>query len=321
MSSIRNLWVKESPRPMAVGEAKAFVFDFSEIGADSDDVSVPSLTAYDHDGTGVSSTMLTGSNTPAGKLVTAKLFTPSAADIYRLVMAVTITGNTVIQALDVEVESLIPGMVLGEGYATVLELRGALPDSGISSAYDILLTDLIRRASRALDRYTKWEAGSFARASTDEETRYYDGSGGSQQWIDPYVVAPSLLAVSESGGLASSDYTSYPSTDWFVWPPNAAAKGEPYYRIDLDTLNGNKQVFYKYPKSVKVTAPFGHSLASAIPDEIVQATVIQAARWFKRGQQAFQDTSAIVELGQLRYTQKLDPDVAEIIDHFKRVVV
>src|SRR3990167_1497875 len=99
MSSIRNLWVKASPRTMAVGEAKAFVFDFSEIGADSDDVSVPSLTAYDHDGTDVSSTMRTGSTTPAGKLVTAKLFTPSAADIYRVVVAVTIAGNTVIQAL------------------------------------------------------------------------------------------------------------------------------------------------------------------------------------------------------------------------------
>ena len=50
------------------------------------------------------------------------------------------------------------------------------------------------------------------------------------------------------------------------------------------------------------------------PDEIKQATIIQAMRWFKRGQQAFSDTGAVLELGQLRYTQKLDPDVALILE-------
>ena len=49
------------------------------------------------------------------------------------------------------------------------------------------------------------------------------------------------------------------------------------------------------------------------------ATIIQASRWFKRGQQAFQDTGAVVELGQLRYTQKLDPDVAALLGFLRRV--
>jgi hypothetical protein len=319
MTNIQNLWVRESPKGMAVGEAKSFIFDFADIGTPSTDE--PVYTAYDHDGTDVSDTMLSGTNSISGTQVTGKLFTPSAADTYRLVMQVVISGNTVQQALDTVVESLIPSMVLGDGYATVIELRDALADSGLDAAYDGTLARLILRASRALDRYTKWEPGSFARASTDEDIRYYDGSGNSQQWLDPFVAAPSLLAVSESGGLADSDYTTYPSTDWFVWPPNAAQKGEPYYRIDLDIINGAQSIFYRYPKSVKVTAPFGYSLSTAIPDEIVQATIIQATRWFKRGQQAYQDTGAIVELGQLTYTKRLDPEVAEIIDHFKRVSV
>jgi hypothetical protein len=49
--------------------------------------------------------------------------------------------------------------------------------------------------------------------------------------------------------------------------------------------------------------------------------VIQVVRWFKRSQQAFQDVGAIVELGQLRYVQRLDPDVQTIIQHLTRVAV
>lgn len=318
MSNVSNLWVKESPKGMVVGEKKSFIFEFEDVGTPA---SVDSYTAYDHDGTDVSSTMLSGANSISGTQVTAKLFTPTPADTYRLVMAVVISGNTVLQALDVVVESLVPAMILTDGYATVIELRDALADSGLDAAYDSTLIDLIRRASRAIDRYTKWEPGSFARPSTDEDTRYYKGSGNNQQWIDPYVATPSLLAVSESGSLADSDYTTYSDSDWFVWPPNAAQIGAPYLRIDLDVLNGNKNTFYSYPKSVKVTVPFGHSLDTNIPDEIVQATIIQASRWFKRGQQAFQDTGAITDLGQLRYTKRLDPEIAEIIDHFKRVII
>lgn len=40
---------------------------------------------------------------------------------------------------------------------------------------------------------------------------------------------------------------------------------------------------------------------------------IQAVRWFKRAQQAFQDVSAAIELGQLTYAQELDPDLRSML--------
>ena len=40
---------------------------------------------------------------------------------------------------------------------------------------------------------------------------------------------------------------------------------------------------------------------------------IQAARWFKRAQQAFQDVSAAIEMGQLTYAQELDPDIRSML--------
>jgi hypothetical protein len=57
-----------------------------------------------------------------------------------------------------------------------------------------------------------------------------------------------------------------------------------------------------------------HAKAATIsiwrPDSLVkQATIAQALRWFKRGQQAFQDTGGVAELGQITYTKRLDPEI------------
>ena len=61
-----------------------------------------------------------------------------------------------------------------------------------------------------------------------------------------------------------------------LWPYNALDNGEPYTRLVIDNLNGSKSVWYEYPKSVKIVGKFGYSAAP--PDDVVQATIIQAAR-------------------------------------------
>lgn len=199
-------------------------------------------------------------------------------------------------------------------YCTVTELKAALVDSGLASStdYDDLLTNTITRASRLIDKETKREGGAFYNVT--ETTRYFDGSGAACQYIDEITAAPSYVGISESGGVASTDYATLSSSDYFLWPDNET----PYKRIDLDTINGAYSTFYRYRRGVKITAAFGYS--QSVPDDIKQATIIQAARLYKRGQQGYQDTGAIAELGQLRYT-KLDPDVMEIIAHYRRVTV
>jgi hypothetical protein len=39
------------------------------------------------------------------------------------------------------------------------------------------------------------------------------------------------------------------------------------------------------------------------------------AKAFKRGMQMYQDTGAVVELGQLTYTLAIDPEVERILKH------
>lgn len=62
------------------------------------------------------------------------------------------------------------------------------------------------------------------------------------------------------------------------------------------------------------TTAASHAIGTRVdiwrPDDLVrQATLIQAVRWFKRAQSAFQDVAAAAELGQLAFARKIDPDV------------
>lgn len=196
-------------------------------------------------------------------------------------------------------------------YCTAAEVKAVMPDSFTTTDtdYDTLLGTLASRASRAIDRFCKRDSGAFY-ADTDE-TRYFDGSGTDELLIDELAAAPTSLSVAEDG----INYTDWTTEDYILWPYNRT----PYTRILVDMMNGAKSIFPKFPRAVKIVGKFGYSVA--VPEEIKQATIIQAIRWFKRGQQAYQDTGAIVELGQLKYTQAVDPDVAMMIEHFKQVVI
>lgn len=71
-------------------------------------------------------------------------------------------------------------------------------------------------------------------------------------------------------------------------------------------------------RAVNGTTAATHALSTAIsvyrPEEPAShATIIQAGRLFKRGQQAFADAGANFELGQLNYVKGLDPEAQAIL--------
>jgi hypothetical protein len=213
---------------------------------------------------------------------------------------------------------------MANDYTTNTEIKAVMPDTNWSTTYDALLTTIITRASRAIDLFTGREPGAFSvNANT---TRYYDGSGNKILWVDELAELPSTVAVAETGVVDNASgtggtYTVYSTSDYFPWPYNALAERKPFLKLELDQLNGSKYSWYKFPRSVKITGKFGYTTTTSLPPEIVQTTIIQAIRWFKRGQQAYQDVGAIVELGQLRYVQALDPDIKEMIMHLRKVTI
>lgn len=227
---------------------------------------------------------------------------------------------------------------MANNYCTSTEIKDAMPDGNWGSDYDTLLSSLATRASRVIDKWTGRKPGAYYVSS--DTTYFFDGPntsgsqignvyegytnrvGGikthsSQLWVGEMADVPTSVSMALSGDI--TNYTLMSSTDYMCWPYNALSDGVPYLRLDLDMLYGNYKLWYSFPKGIKVVGKFGYS--TTVPEDIKQACVIQASRWFKRGQQGFQDTGAVPELGQLKYTKLLDPDVELMLMHYKRVTI
>jgi len=224
-------------------------------------------------------------------------------------------------------------------YCTASEIKEMMPDGNWGTTYDSILSLLASRASRVVDKWTGRKPGAYYVDA--DSTYYFDGPmkqvsqignsyegyysnrlGGlrtpsSQLWIGEIATSPTSVAMALTGDI--NNYTSLSVADYFCWPYNAPSEGIPYMRLDLNMMYGAYKLWYSFPKGIRVVGKFGFS--AAVPDDIKQACIIQASRWFKRGQQGFQDTGAVNDMGQLRYVKQLDPDVELMLMHYKKVTV
>lgn len=195
-------------------------------------------------------------------------------------------------------------------YVTVQELKEDVPDSPLfdisDETYDTVLGNMVTAASRAIDKFVGGWANYFYPTS-DDATRYFDGNGEEEIYIDPLVSLTSV-AVSESGGRAATDYTTWTlDTDFYVSPYNYSALSQPIQSLVVDNDSGSKGTWGTVRKGVKITGVWGYS--STPPADVEQACKIQAIRWFSRAKQNYQDGGANPTLGEMTYVQQLDPDV------------
>jgi hypothetical protein len=195
-------------------------------------------------------------------------------------------------------------------YCTVAEVKALLPESGldVNFDFDTMLGILVTSASRMIDKEVGVDSNYFATPSSDSSTRYYDGNGRGCVYIGDWQ-SVSAVAVSEEGGLASSDYTAWSSSDYITAPYNVT----PIYELHVDTLNGSKLYFEPYRKAVKVTGVWGYSATP--PADVALAAKIQTVRLFQRSKQMF-STSGAADAGEMNFTA-LDPDVAQIVSHYR----
>jgi len=169
---------------------------------------------------------------------------------------------------------------------------------------DDALKMAITSASRTIDRATGRQFG--ATASVEQRTYELRWSQTRSQWmgdIDDVMTLVGLVVT--VSGAATTDYT--------LFPLNSTERGRPWERIILEsstpaTLGG--------PPTVLVDATFGWS---AIPDTIKQATLTQAARFFKRRDSPY-GVAGSPEFGnELRLLSRLDPDVDLMIRPYRRL--
>ena len=197
-------------------------------------------------------------------------------------------------------------MAITNGYCTLAQVKAGLRIT--DSVDDTLLEMAVESASRAIDSYCNRVFYSTGTAVV----RYYSPQDSYLCDIDDLVSLTSLYTNSDE--TQSSYNIQWTSEDRQLEPLNGLADGQPtpFTRIraigeyTFQTLNGEA--------SVKVTGVFGYS---AVPIAITQASVIQASRIYKRLDSPLGIISG--ELGTMRVGTRLDPDVAQLVDGFRKV--
>lgn len=213
---------------------------------------------------------------------------------------------------------------MANDYATVSELKERAQIA--VETYDSYLQAILDAAAKRIDRFCRRPDGFVADSSASART--YAGSGDPVQWIDE-CVAITQVAVKDAA--TDTTYTAWTTDDWIAGrgdPSNPDFNHTPYQFL-IVTPWGDYSYFtsgrYTWPRgfppdsdslkrnvpTVQVTARWGY--AATVPDDIREATLMLAVRWWKRFQGGMSDTLASGELGSLMYTMRMDPDVAGIL--------
>lgn len=206
-------------------------------------------------------------------------------------------------------------MAITNGYCTLNDVKSALRIPTADTLDDALLEIAVESASRAIDAYCNrvfYNMGS--------SVRYYSATDPYFCSIDDLISITELATAVTSNGNYDTVWANYVNGapgDYQLEPLNAQY---PTDGIESPTTGIRAKWRYLFPTLggnalVRVTGTWGWS---AIPITIKQATVIQASRIFKRNDSPLGVLSA-PDLGYIRVGSKLDPDVAQLIDSYRRV--
>ena len=203
-------------------------------------------------------------------------------------------------------------MAISNGYASLSQIKSALRIASGDATDDALLEMAVESASRLIDAYC---GRNFINAGT--ATRYYNTE-------NPYVVqiddARSIAQVQTSTGL-----DGVYDTTWTLG--TAGGQGDAQPEPINDYLGGVVWPFtrvraigdYTFPtgpeNSIKVTAVFGWP---NIPVTVTQATILQSSRIFARLQSPL-GVAGWGDLGVMRVSRGLDPDVVQLVEGYRRV--
>lgn len=188
-------------------------------------------------------------------------------------------------------------------YATLSAVKAALGSSETTD--DSLLAALITQASRAIDRHCAGFTNSdnyFVRETVTDE------------------VLPAL--VSADGAL-------------FCWPhkPKVESVSALAYRFDpreaWQSVTAAYAVVDGYTVSAGVSERRGKAQVKIsyiggfdpLPDDLVNAAILLAVRFYKEIKSGLTDSIGVAELGTLQYTKALPARVVEMLRPYKRMVV
>ena len=199
-------------------------------------------------------------------------------------------------------------MAITNGYATLEEVKLAMSIPESDTVDDTMLEIAIESASRAIDSYTSRNFYSSGTA-----TRYY--SPETNHVVETDDIA-SLVSIKTKDN--NDAYTvTWTSSDYQLEPLNGLVDGmeTPYTRIRaigdylFQPLNGEA--------SVEIRAVFGYS---SVPTQVKNACLIQSSRLMKRLDSQL-GVAGFGDLGVIRVSSRLDPDVAQLLESYRKLRV
>lgn len=196
-------------------------------------------------------------------------------------------------------------MALTNAYTTLQTVKAALRIT--DNVDDTLIENAINTASRMIDGYCQREfynAGTAARVFAASDELYVD--------IDDLAgTAITLQTDDQANGAFDITWTA---SDYQLEPLNGKLAGQAWAYTRIRAAEN-----YLFPVEnglalVKVTGVWGWP---AVPQAIEYATIMQSQRLFKR----LDSPTGILgfgDMGAVRVTRQLDPDVAEMVNPFRR---
>lgn len=185
-------------------------------------------------------------------------------------------------------------------YASLSTVKESLSKE-TNDVRDDLVEMAIRAASRKIDQVTgrRFYSDRTVSARTFAVMgRTFYGPYGTAIWVDDIASATGLLVEGGSGGIYSSLATFY------TGPDNALTYAQPITHVMADAG------FYSGITGVRVTARWGWP---SVPDEVVLATQLLAARLYRR-KDSPQGVISSADWGSVRVS-RVDPDVESLISH------
>lgn len=187
-------------------------------------------------------------------------------------------------------------------YAELAVLKAMFEVETDDTTRDALLSKALTAASRSIDR----ACGRRFYLDETASARTFNPTGkvvfdvfGARLLIDDAGAAPTLVETGSGGSFT-------PVSGYETGPDNALARGRA-----ITSLLSTSSSWGHGTGRVRVTAQWGWP---AVPEEIEQATLIQASRLYKR-KDSPEGVMGSSEWGVVRLSRR-DPDVWALIEHF-----
>ena len=193
-------------------------------------------------------------------------------------------------------------MAITNGYATLADVKNSLKIT--DNMDDSLLEIAVESASRLIDGYT---GRYFYNAGT--ATRNYAAADSWMVYIDDLQSVSEVASTDEVG----DSYTVWTANDYQLEPLNGISGGMTQPYTSIRAVNQYVWPFLADRALVKITGVWGWA---SVPMAVKQATILQAARIFKRNDSPL-GVAGFGDMGVVRVGARLDPDVQHLVDPYR----